>query len=41
MLLERGFYKDTETFIVGKQGIPSNYRRNFDIVTCAGALKTN
>lgn len=38
-LLRRG-YKDIETFIVGKQGIPKNYRRRFDFVTCAEGLGT-
>jgi len=41
MLKTKGIYKDIETFIVGKQGLPPAYRRKFDIVTCATSLGTN
>ena len=41
-ILERkGIYKEIETFIVGKQSLPKSYRRNFDVVACAGSLGTN
>lgn len=40
-LLRKGIYKDIETFIVGKQGLPKSYKRAFDVVTCAGGLGTN
>mmetsp|Transcript_11634 Transcript_11634/g.15773 ORF Transcript_11634/g.15773 Transcript_11634/m.15773 type:complete len:110 (+) Transcript_11634:315-644(+) len=28
-------------FIVGKQALPKSFRRNFDVVTCAGGLGIN
>ena len=40
-LERKGIYKDIESFIVGKQGLPKSYRRAFDVVTCAGGLGTN
>ena len=41
MLVRKGLYKDVESFIVGKQALPTSYRRAFDVVTCAGGLGTN
>ena len=40
-LKRKGIYKDIETYIVGKQGLPRPFRRSFDVVTCAGGLGTN
>lgn len=40
-LLRKGYYADIVSYIVGKQGLPSAYRRSFDVVTCAGGLGTN
>ena len=40
-LMQKGHYKGIETFIVGKQSLPKIYRRQFDVVTCAGGLGTN
>ena len=39
-LLKKG-YKEIETCILGKVGLPKTYRRTFDFVTCAGGLGTN
>lgn len=36
--LKKGHYKQIESFIVGKQALPSHYRRNFDIVSSSGNL---
>lgn len=36
--LTKGHYKEIESFIVGKQALPTHYRRNFDIVSCSGNL---
>ena len=41
LLMQKGHYKDIESFIVGSQPLPWTYRKAFDVVTCAGGLGTN
>jgi len=36
--MKKGHYKAIASFIVGKQAMPSNYARKFDIVSCSGNL---
>lgn len=36
--MQKGHYKEIESFIVGRQALPNHYRRNFDIVSSSENL---
>lgn len=38
-VMERGIYKEVDTFLLGKQRISAGWRRGFDVVTCSDNLK--
>jgi 2-polyprenyl-3-methyl-5-hydroxy-6-metoxy-1,4-benzoquinol methylase len=38
-VMERGVYKEVDSFLLGKQRISTGWRRDFDIVTCSDNLK--
>jgi len=38
-VMERGIYKEVDSFLLGKQRISAGWRRGFDVVTCSDNLK--